>query len=101
MAFNLDMDTSVVSECANNILKATDDNSNYKNIINDMEKLINDLNLFWVSNSQVKTANELIESLNNLKFLQSDINATAKLSLDISHKRDELEKKISELINNL
>lgn len=101
MNYDMNMDTTIVYEEANNILKLTDSNSDFKTLIDEMIKLVNDMEYFWISNSQVETVNELINSLNYLKSLQSSINNVANISLKISKSRESLENKISKLLSNL
>ena len=100
MKYDLDMDTDVVLECANIILKETDASSNYKQLIDELVTQTYNLSDFWVSTSQVKTANELIASLNSLKSLQATLNLVAGTTRSIAESRNELEKKISTLVND-
>lgn len=100
MKYDLDMDTDVVLECANIVLKETDASSDFKQLIDDLVTQTYNLSNFWVSTSQVKTANELIASLNSLKALQATLNLVASATRTIAESRNELEKKISTLVND-
>lgn len=99
MKYDLDMDISVVYECSNEILKYTDSKSDYTSIINELIKEVNNLKDFWISQSEEKTANKLIESLNELRNLQTRINDTASVARMIAESRNEVEKKIIKIIH--
>lgn len=67
-------DPEAAAAAIKNISDETCDGSELQALINDVEREINELDEVWNSNAAMKTKEELLSSLGNLKALQHVLN---------------------------
>ncbi len=99
--YDLNMSIKKVREYSNEILSITSESSELFSKLDDLKKAISTIDNSWISSDAIKAKNNLLKDLDSLRTSEAIFNQYGKICLEIANMRENTEKKIEKIVNDL